>query len=335
MSVSFSGFQIDTYRVLELLGTGGMGEVYLAIDDADGHKVALKLLSEEHRDNAELRARFLREASAIAAVSHPNVVQVLATGEFEGRPYLAMEYLAGKDLGSLVDQSGPLGSLAVATVLCGAASALGAAAEVGLVHRDVKPTNLMWLDDGVVKVTDFGLAKPVGPSAEPALTALGVVMGTPDYIAPEQARGEELDARADIYALGCTAFFLLTGRPPFRTRRDDAKQYMRIIARHVSDPAPDARGEMPQTDAELAELILGMMAKERQKRPAYAAILMVAENVRARLRGAPSLAMPVLPYHGEPSPPPQVRRRWIPALVSLLAIASTVSAALLAARWLR
>src|SRR5947207_14433232 len=119
----------------------------------------------------------------------------------------------------------------------------------------------MLLPTGEVKVTDFGLAKPVSPGEDPALTALGVVVGTPDYIAPEQARGDAIDARVDVYALGCTLFYLLTGRPPFRKGTDSEDKYLKVVARHLRDPAPDARVEAPDTEPELAEPALGLVGK--------------------------------------------------------------------------
>ncbi len=215
------GTLVERYRVNGLIGSGAMGEVYLAVDDGLGRWVAVKILLETHRENPELRARFIREARAVARISHPNVVQVFATGEFQGRPYFAMEYLQGKDLGSLVRAQGPFDSYHSAGVVLDAARGLQAAAQAGLIHRDVKPSNLVRLDSGPVKVTDFGLAKPLLRSEDPGLTALGVVVGTPDYIAPEQARGDDIDARVDVYALGCTLFYVLAGpaAPPQGERR--------------------------------------------------------------------------------------------------------------------
>src|SRR4051812_41098216 len=167
-----------------------MGEVFRAIDTGLNRRVAIKILSEKHKDSPELRKRFVREGRAVAAISHPNVVQVFATGSFDDRPYIAMELLDGTDLGTTVEKRGPLSSADAAHAILDAAAGLAAAARAGLIHRDVKPSTLVKLGDGKVKVTDFGLAKPVDPGSEPALPAMGVVVGTPDYIAPEQARGE-------------------------------------------------------------------------------------------------------------------------------------------------
>jgi serine/threonine-protein kinase len=274
---------VDQYRVAERLGAGAMGEVYLARDEKLGRKVALKILLEAHRENPELRARFGREARAVAAISHSNVVQVFSIGEFDGRPYLAMELLSGHDLMSIVRSGGPMPSRRAASVVRDAARGLQAAQRAGLMHRDVKPSNIMLLPDGALKVTDFGLAKPVDPGQDPALTAMGVVVGTPDYIAPEQARGDEIDPRVDVYALGCTLFFLLTGRPPYRRSVDDEEKYLKVVARHLRDPVPDPRKERPDVDDELADLGMAMMAKEADRRPSYDAVIAAAERIDRRL----------------------------------------------------
>jgi serine/threonine-protein kinase len=263
------GTVIDRYRIESVLGAGSMGDVFLAKDIELGRRVALKILSHRHRDNKELRARFTREARAVAAISHPNVVQVFTTGSYDDRPYLAMEFLDGIDLGTDVRDRGPWGSLQAARAIRDAARGLAAAARAGLIHRDVKPSNLVILRDGVVKVTDFGLAKPVDPGDEPALTAMGVVVGTPDYIAPEQARGDAIDERVDIYALGGTLYFLLTGTPPFRTGKKDDDKYLKVVARHLRDPAPDPRKRSPEVEADLAELTLQLLAKKAADRPEY------------------------------------------------------------------
>jgi len=246
-----------------------MGEVFRAVDTGLNRRVAIKILSEKHRDSPELRQRFVREGRAVAAISHPNVVQVFATGSWDERPYIAMELLDGTDLGTQVEKKGPLDSTTVAHVVHDAAQGLAAAAKAGLIHRDVKPSNLVRLSDGRVKVTDFGLAKPVDPGSEPALTAMGVVVGTPDYIAPEQARGETIDERVDIYALGGTLYFLLTGVPPFRTGKPAEDKYLKVVARHLRNPPPDATQVNPAVDRELADLARAMMAKKPAERPSY------------------------------------------------------------------
>ncbi len=260
-----------------------MGEVFKGVDTGLNRKVAIKILSEKHRDSPELRQRFVREGRAVAAISHPNVVQVFATGTFDDRPYIAMELLDGTDLGSIVDKSGPLSSVEAAHAVLDAAQGLAAAAKAGLIHRDVKPSNLVRLASGEVKVTDFGLAKPVEPGSEPALTAMGVVVGTPDYIAPEQARGETIDERVDIYALGGTLYFLLTGIPPFRTGKPAEDKYLKVVARHLRNPAPDAAHTNPSVDRELADITKQMMAKKPGERPSYGDLIDRLTGLLARL----------------------------------------------------
>src|SRR5829696_4554029 len=260
-----------------------MGEVFRGIDTGLNRRVAIKIQSEKHRDSPELRQRFVREGRAVAAISHPNVVQVFATGSFDERPYIAMELLDGTDLGSVIEKQGPLDSLTAAHGILDAAQGLAAAAKAGLIHRDVKPSNLVRLSDGRVKVTDFGLAKPVDPGREPALTALGVVVGTPDYIAPEQARGETIDERVDIYALGGTLYFLLCAMPPFRTGVPADDKYLKVVARHLRNPAPDAAQTNPSVDRALADLTKQMMAKKPNERPSYSDLIDRLTGLLARI----------------------------------------------------
>lgn len=293
------GSQIDRYRIESAIGAGSMGDVFLATDLDLNRKVALKILSQRHHDNEELRARFVREARAVAAIAHPNVVQVFTTGTFDMRPYFAMEFLDGVDLGSDVQEHGTWRSLPATRALLDAARGLDAAAKAGLIHRDVKPSNLVLLKSGEVKVTDFGLAKPLDPGDEPALTALGVVVGTPDYIAPEQARGDPIDERVDIYALGGTLFYLLAGKPPFRTGRKADDKYLKVVARHLREPPPDPRASNRMVDAEVAALTQQMMAKKPVDRPDYAELLErlhgIAERLESGTDGGP------IPVREEPS----------------------------------
>jgi len=260
-----------------------MGEVFRGVDTGLNRRVAIKILSEKHRDSPELRQRFVREGRAVAAISHPNVVQVFATGSFDERPYIAMELLEGTDLGTIVEQDGPLSSTEAAHAVLDAAQGLAAAAKAGLIHRDVKPSNLVRLASGEVKVTDFGLAKPVDPGSEPALTAMGVVVGTPDYIAPEQARGETIDERVDIYALGGTLYFLVTGVPPFRTGKPAEDKYLKVVARHLRNPPPDAAQTNPAVDRGLADIAKQMMAKKPTDRPSYTDLIDRLTALLARL----------------------------------------------------
>jgi len=288
------GTAIGQYEIEATIGAGSMGDVFRGIDVSLKRKVAIKILSEKHRESPELRARFIREGRAVAAIQHPNVVQVFTTGVYDERPFIAMELLDGTDLGTLVEDNGPLPSLVAARMMLDAARGLQAAAKAGLIHRDVKPSNLVQLTDGRVKVTDFGLAKPVDPGTEPALTALGVVVGTPDYIAPEQARGDAIDERVDIYALGGTLYYLLIGTPPFRTGKPAEDKYLKVVARHLRQPPPDARVARPEVDEDLSEIVRAMMAKKPTERPDYTALIAKFEAVIKRLsaKGDPSVSYP-------------------------------------------
>jgi hypothetical protein len=292
MGTPAPGTALGAYRVDGVIGAGSMGDVFRGVDVGLSRKVAIKILSEKHKDSNELRARFTREGRAVAAIAHPNVVQVFATGMYEDRPYIAMELLEGTDLATLVDDDGPMTSVVAARALLDAARGLDAAAKAGLIHRDVKPSNLVRLNEGKVKVTDFGLAKPVDPGSEPALTALGVVVGTPDYIAPEQARGEKIDERVDIYALGGTLYFLVTGLPPFRTGNPAEDKYLKVVARHLKNPPPDARERAPGVDAELAELARAMMAKKPAERPDYPTLIARLEAIVQRLQDGRAATVP-------------------------------------------
>ncbi len=277
-----AGERIGKYAIMERLGRGAMGEVYLAHDAGLGRDVALKILAEGHRGNPELRTRFEREARAMAMISDPHVVHVYGIDEHAGLPYFVMEFLPGRDLSGLVKDSGPVAPREAAQVILLAIRGLRAAAIKGLVHRDIKPANIIVTEDGDVKLTDFGLAKQI--NVDPELTAAGVVVGTPDYIAPEQARGDDMDSRADIYSLGCTFYHLIAGRPPFRSA-EGSNTYMAIINRHMNDPRPHLADEIPDVDPDLADLCQRMMAIESDDRPDFADLVPALEAITSRLQG--------------------------------------------------
>jgi eukaryotic-like serine/threonine-protein kinase len=326
------GTIIDRYRVVSTIGAGSMGDVLRGVDVDLNRPVAIKILSERHRENEELRARFVREARAVAAIAHPNVVQVFTTGTFDDRPYIAMELLDGVDLGSVVKQFGIMSSVQAARALLDGARGLQAAAQAGLIHRDVKPTNLVLLSSGVVKVTDFGLAKPLDPAKEPALTAMGVVVGTPDYIAPEQARGETIDERVDIYALGGTLYYLLTGDPPYRTGNPAEDKYLKVVARHLKDPVPDVRSKNPAVDAELAGLCRRLMAKKPGERPGYPDLIRQLSGIVDRLHALGTSALPLVSSASDraaPDPTPFVAGRAGPRAADVAAAADEEAAATL------
>jgi serine/threonine-protein kinase len=280
------GAKVGRYRIEQRLGIGAMSEVYLATDDSLGRRAAIKVLSGKMMANATITQRFQREARALARLSHPNLIPVFEDGQTgtPPRPYYAMELLEGGDTQKLLEERGPLPSPVVAAIGAQAATGLGEAARAGIIHRDVKPANLGISRHGVLKVTDFGLAKSY--AADKNLTARGMVVGTADYIAPEQARGEELDERADVYSLGCTLFHLLTGHPPFRaTQGPGVKEYLEVMRMHLTAPVPDVRKEVPDAHPDLAETVAAMMTKDRSARPTFDEVARRLARIAARLDG--------------------------------------------------
>ena len=212
-----AGREVGGYVVERLLGAGGMGEVYLARELKLGRPVAFKVLPRHALADPERAERFKREARALSALNHPNLVTVYDVGEHAGLAYIAMEYVEGRTLRSLLEDRPRLGeSLAIAAQI---AEALAAAHQAGVVHRDVKPDNVMVRPDGYVKLLDFGLAKLTEPSAPrgdgPGVTRAGAAMGTLAYMSPEQAAGEAVDHRTDIWSLGVLIYELVAGRKPF------------------------------------------------------------------------------------------------------------------------
>jgi len=257
---------IGHFEVVGLLGKGAMGEVYEGRDKSLGRRVALKILGARHRESNEFKTRFLREGRALAAMNHPNIVQIYAIGEHERRPYLAMEFLDGEDLGQAIKKRGAIHAGDAAEVIRQAAIGLAEAQRAGVVHRDVKPSNLVVTTQGAVKVTDFGLAKAL--QEDLSITATGVFVGTPDYLAPEQAMGEEVDARADVYALGCSLFHMCSGHPPFRKGGQD-DHYTAVVRRHLKAERPQLKLEVQGFDEELSDLCRRMMSRRPDIRPTF------------------------------------------------------------------
>jgi serine/threonine protein kinase len=219
------------YRVDSVVGRGGMGVVYRATDLALDRTVALKVLADSLAEDPAFRARFVAESKIAASLDHPNIVPIYAAGECDGVLYLAMRFVPGDDLRTVLRAEGRLEPSRVARLIAQIAAALDAAHAGGLVHRDVKPANVLLDRADHVYLGDFGLSKRV--MADTAFTRTGDVLGTLDYIAPEQIRRESLSAATDIYALGCTAFHLLTGEVPFPAETEEAKLWA-----HLSEPPP-------------------------------------------------------------------------------------------------
>ncbi len=257
---------LDQYILLDLLGQGGMGAVYKARHQGMKRLVALKVIRAELLKKPEALARFRREAEIAARLAHPNVVTVHDSNTESGRHYLVMEYIDGTDLAQLVETRGPLPVAEACESIRQAALGLQHAHEQGLVHRDIKPHNLMLTKQGVVKLMDLGLARTAHAAGATALskglTGAGAMMGTPDYLAPEQARdAKRVDIRADIYSLGCTLYHLLAGRVPL-----PAESLPEAVVKHLMhepDPIENVRPDVP---AGLGEVVRKMMAKQPEDR---------------------------------------------------------------------
>ncbi|HWB71078.1 MAG TPA: Stk1 family PASTA domain-containing Ser/Thr kinase, partial [Egibacteraceae bacterium] len=245
------------YVLRGLLGQGGMADVELAFDQVLDRQVAVKILHSRYADDPSFVERFRREAQAAASLNHPNIVSVYDTGEQDGRPFIVMEYVSGRSLRELLNSEGLLPQRA-AEIASEAALALHYAHERGLVHRDIKPGNIMVSDEGQAKVTDFGIARAVNAET---VTQTAAVFGTAAYIAPEQAQGEAVDRRTDVYSLGCVLYEMLTGRQPFTADSPVALAYKHISAA----PAPPSRSN-PEIPAELEAVVMKAMAKDPARR---------------------------------------------------------------------
>ena len=276
---SLIGAQVANYRIEELIGEGGMSQVYRAEHVVLEKKVALKLLAAALREDKAFRERFLRESRLAASLDHPNIIEIYDAGEAGDLLFIAMRYIAGSDLRRVIHEGGPLPPARALSILGQAARGLDAAHERGLVHRDVKPANILIDGNDHVYLSDFGVAKFTADGR--GLTRTGFFVGTLDYAAPEQIRGEPLDARADVYALGCLLYQTLSGELPFARDSD-----VQVMYAHLEQPAPrlSSAAGLP---ARLDDVVARAMAKDRADR--YGTCEEVVDAAHAALSEATTL----------------------------------------------
>ncbi|MDX6644639.1 MAG: eukaryotic-like serine/threonine-protein kinase [Miltoncostaeaceae bacterium] len=286
------------YLLEEPIGRGGMASVWRALDTVLERPVAIKRLHARVQDDPELAERFRREAQVVARLSHPHLVHLLDRGEEAGTPYLVFELVEGQNLKARIREHGPLPPDEAARICAQVARALAYAHARGVIHRDNKAHNVLLTDTGEAKLADFGIARILGAPEDSSLTATGMLLGTSDYLSPEQAEGRAVDGRTDVYSLGIVLYECLTGRLPF-----SGDGWLAVAMQHVREPLPDPRTLVPELPPHLAAAALQAAAKEPDRRfqradeLALALELGPAEGFTARLP-VPSHALPPL----EPGP---------------------------------
>jgi uncharacterized RDD family membrane protein YckC/tRNA A-37 threonylcarbamoyl transferase component Bud32 len=296
-------FEFGTYRISRLLGKGGMGAVYEAEDLPSGRRVALKVLGHS-LDSPETRKRFIREGRLAASINHPNSVYVYGTEEIEGAPVIIMELVEGGTLHDLVKGSGPMPVARAVDAMLQAIAGLESAHAAGILHRDIKPSNCFIDSSGTVKIGDFGLSVSTVSRVEhgeSALTLAGSILGTPEFSSPEQLRGEELSVRSDIYSVGMTLYYLLTGKTPFH-----GDNVMQCLATVLEKPAPSPRKVRPEIPDGLARIVLRCLAKQAGDRFAN------YDELRSAL----------LPYNSTAPTPATLGLRFAAGAIDYLCLAS-------------
>jgi len=304
----------DRYELEELVGTGGMSSVFRAHDRLLDRKVALKILHQQYSGDDDYVERFKREARSVAALSHPNVVTVIDRGEHEDRQFIVFEYVEGENLKRLIERRGPAPVPNALELAIQIARGLAFAHQQGLIHRDVKPQNVLLNGDGRAKVTDFGIARSL--NVQRGMTQTGTVLGTSDYIAPEQAQGQRVDEHTDVYSLGVVVYELLTGEVPF-----PGENFVAVAMRHINEEPPSVREKRPDVPVRVDEAVRRAMAKRPEDRfPSMDAFCAELEACLAELQAA-----------GTQVARPAVRRQhrprfsaW-PLIVALVVLAGAVA----------
>jgi serine/threonine-protein kinase len=327
----------DRYELEELVGTGGMSTVFRARDLQLERRVAIKILHEHYAGDPEYLERFRREARAVARLSHPNIVTVIDRGDDGGQQYIVFEHVEGENLKELVLRSGRLPVRRALELALAIADGLSFAHDHGLVHRDVKPQNVLLSEEGEVKVTDFGIARSL--HVEQGVTQTGTVLGTGEYLAPEQASGKGVSAATDVYSLGVVLWELLAGDVPFT-----GENFVAVALRHVNEPPPDLRRRRPDVTPRLAAAIERALAKDPARRfPSMAAFRKELRACLAELDAEPALPSPqddaALTLVTPPARPPArekapARRRRRRSTVLYVLLALVVAGAAFAAVFL-
>jgi serine/threonine protein kinase len=298
------GSVVAGYRIDSRIGRGGMGVVYRAEHQTLRRQAALKIIAPELAENPDFRERFLREARIAAGLTHPNIVTVYDAGDIDGMLYIAMQFVPGQDLAQILHDDRRLGPYRMLDIARQVGAALDAAHLAGLIHRDVKPANVL-IDGRHAYLTDFGLTKD--RETEDTLTRAGEVVGTTHYLAPEQVEGRKVDGRADVYALGCLLFHCLTGELPFPREND-----MAVLYAHLHDEPPKVSEKRPQLPSGLDAVIAKAMDKSPERRFATCEELVLAARVvvdaagpladSSSVRGRPSSVERAVPEGGDSHP---------------------------------
>ena len=307
----------DRYELEELVGTGGMSSVFRAHDRLLDRKVALKILHQQYSADDDYVERFKREARSVAALSHPNIVTVIDRGEHGDRQFIVFEYVAGENLKRMIERRGPAPVPNALELAIQIARGLAFAHQQGLVHRDVKPQNVLMNGDGRAKVTDFGIARSL--DVQHGMTQTGTVLGTSDYIAPEQAQGQRVDEHSDVYSLGVVLYELLTSEVPF-----PGENFVAVAMRHINEEPPSVLGKRPDVSPRLDEAIRRAMAKQPEDRfPTMDAFCAELEACLAELQAAGTQL--VRPAVARPRPRHRARFSLWPLLLALVVLAAAAA----------
>jgi eukaryotic-like serine/threonine-protein kinase len=314
------------YELLELIGKGGMSSVYKAHDRLLDRQIAVKILHPHFTEDEEYVERFRREARAVAQLSHPNIVTVIDRGEDEGRQFIVFEYVEGENLKQRLERTGPMAVREALLLTLQMARALAFAHGRGLIHRDVKPQNVLLNADGQAKMTDFGIARSIDVQG---VTITGTVLGTSEYIAPEQARGQRVDAQTDVYSLGVVLYELLVGGVPY-----EGETFVTVALKHVNEPVPPVLERRPDLPPRVALAVERAMAKSRDERfSSMQELIDELETCLAELEPGDEQATMISrrPVAAKQAREPRRRKRRLGVLWPIAAVLAVLAVAALAA----